>query len=333
MPTLAARAGRRSRDRRAGAARRRDDGRGDAARQHDHEGLPQERRGDRPRRSRGGWYHTGDLARLARRTTTSRSRTAAKDIIISGGENISSLEVEECLYRHPQVMEAAVVARPDAKWGETPCAFVTLKPGAAAVDAADDHRVVPRASRALQGAEDRRVRPAAEDRDRQDPEVRAARARARCGPWTCRSAWRRTRDAVARRGDTPDARAGRACRSAGEARRQSRSRVQATTLRAGIPGIRGRALTARARDDRAASRWPAARSSRTSVLDVDLHRRTVGVAAQRCVLRTDSASARRGEPSARRGIRVAGRGARGAAWRRRNRSRCIAATPSGRRSC
>ena len=56
----------------------------------------------------------------------------SKDIIISGGENISSLEVEECLYRHPQVMEAAVVARPDEKWGETPCAFVTLKPGAGA---------------------------------------------------------------------------------------------------------------------------------------------------------------------------------------------------------
>jgi fatty-acyl-CoA synthase len=54
----------------------------------------------------------------------------SKDIIISGGENISSLEVEECLYRHPAVMEAAVVARPDGKWGETPCAFVTLKPGA-----------------------------------------------------------------------------------------------------------------------------------------------------------------------------------------------------------
>ena len=55
----------------------------------------------------------------------------SKDIIISGGENISSLEVEEMLYRHPAVMEAAVVAKPDAKWGETPCAFVTLKPDAA----------------------------------------------------------------------------------------------------------------------------------------------------------------------------------------------------------
>ena len=59
----------------------------------------------------------------------------AKDIIISGGENISSLEVEEVLYKHPAVMEAAVVARPDEKWGETPQAFVTLKPDAPAVTA------------------------------------------------------------------------------------------------------------------------------------------------------------------------------------------------------
>ena len=57
----------------------------------------------------------------------------AKDIIISGGENISSLEVEEVLYKHPSVMEAAVVARPDERWGETPHAFVTLKPGAPVV--------------------------------------------------------------------------------------------------------------------------------------------------------------------------------------------------------
>ena len=56
----------------------------------------------------------------------------SKDVIISGGENISSLEVEETLYRHPKVMEAAVVAKPDAKWGESPCAFVTLKEGEAA---------------------------------------------------------------------------------------------------------------------------------------------------------------------------------------------------------
>jgi fatty-acyl-CoA synthase len=76
-----------------------------------------------------GWLHTGDLAVLHEdRYVEIKDR--AKDIIISGGENISSLEVEEVLYRHPQVMEAAVVARPDPKWGETPCAFVTLKPEA-----------------------------------------------------------------------------------------------------------------------------------------------------------------------------------------------------------
>jgi len=61
----------------------------------------------------------------------------SKDTIISGGENISSLEVEEVLYRHPQIMEAAVVARPDEKWGETPCAFVTPKPGSGPLAAED----------------------------------------------------------------------------------------------------------------------------------------------------------------------------------------------------
>jgi fatty-acyl-CoA synthase len=59
----------------------------------------------------------------------------SKDIIISGGENISSIEVEEALYRHPAVAFAAVVAQPDPKWGETPCAFVELKPGATATEA------------------------------------------------------------------------------------------------------------------------------------------------------------------------------------------------------
>jgi fatty-acyl-CoA synthase len=76
-----------------------------------------------------GWYHTGDLA-VWHPDGYIEIKDRSKDIIISGGENISSLEVEECLYRHPQVMEAAVVARPDARWGETPCAFVTLKPDA-----------------------------------------------------------------------------------------------------------------------------------------------------------------------------------------------------------
>ena len=77
---------------------------------------------------RDGWYHTGDLG-VWHPDGYVEVKDRSKDIIISGGENISSLEVEECLYRHPCVMEAAVVARPDEKWGETPCAFVLLKPG------------------------------------------------------------------------------------------------------------------------------------------------------------------------------------------------------------
>ena len=84
----------------------------------------------------GGWFHTGDLA-VMHPDGYVEIKDRAKDIIISGGENISSLEVEEVLYKHPSVMEAAVVARPDEKWGETPQAFVTLKPGAAAVSEGD----------------------------------------------------------------------------------------------------------------------------------------------------------------------------------------------------
>jgi fatty-acyl-CoA synthase len=77
---------------------------------------------------RGGWFHTGDLA-VMHPDGYIEIKDRSKDIIISGGENISSLEVEDVLYRHPAVLEAAVVARPDPKWGETPCAFLTLKPG------------------------------------------------------------------------------------------------------------------------------------------------------------------------------------------------------------
>jgi fatty-acyl-CoA synthase len=84
----------------------------------------------------GGWFHTGDLAAMHPDGYV-EIKDRAKDIIISGGENISSLEVEEALYRHPDVMEAAVVARPDEKWGETPQAFVALKPGARSVTEAD----------------------------------------------------------------------------------------------------------------------------------------------------------------------------------------------------
>jgi fatty-acyl-CoA synthase len=77
---------------------------------------------------RGGWMHTGDLA-VEHPNGYVEIKDRAKDIIISGGENISSVEVEIVLYRHPAVQLAAVVARPDEKWGETPCAFVQLKPG------------------------------------------------------------------------------------------------------------------------------------------------------------------------------------------------------------
>ncbi|GBD43302.1 Long-chain-fatty-acid--CoA ligase [bacterium HR40] len=77
----------------------------------------------------GGWFHTGDLA-VMHPDGYVEIKDRAKDIIISGGENISSIEVEAALYRHPDVLEAAVVAKPDEKWGETPCAFVTLREGA-----------------------------------------------------------------------------------------------------------------------------------------------------------------------------------------------------------
>jgi fatty-acyl-CoA synthase len=77
---------------------------------------------------RGGWFHSGDLA-VQHANGDIEIKDRLKDIIISGGENISSLEVEAMLYRHPAVLMAAVVARPDDKWGETPCAFVQLKPG------------------------------------------------------------------------------------------------------------------------------------------------------------------------------------------------------------
>jgi len=80
----------------------------------------------------GGWFHTGDLA-VCHPDGYIEVKDRSKDVIISGGENISSLEVEEALYRHPKVLEAAVVARPDAKWGESPCAFVTLRDGESAV--------------------------------------------------------------------------------------------------------------------------------------------------------------------------------------------------------
>ena len=83
----------------------------------------------------GGWFHTGDLA-VVDPDGYVRITDRSKDVIISGGENISSIEVEDVLYRHPAVEVAAVVAKPDAKWGEVACAFIQLKPGAEATEEA-----------------------------------------------------------------------------------------------------------------------------------------------------------------------------------------------------
>jgi fatty-acyl-CoA synthase len=82
----------------------------------------------------GGWFHSGDLAVMDPDGYV-KIKDRSKDIIISGGENISSIEVEDAIYRHPAVLAAAVVAQPDSKWGETPCAFVELKPDAVVTEA------------------------------------------------------------------------------------------------------------------------------------------------------------------------------------------------------
>jgi fatty-acyl-CoA synthase len=82
----------------------------------------------------GGWFHSGDLG-VMHPDGYIQLKDRSKDIIISGGENISSIEVEDALYKHPAVQAAAVVAKPDEKWGETPCAFIELKPGARATEA------------------------------------------------------------------------------------------------------------------------------------------------------------------------------------------------------
>ena len=123
---------------------------------------------------RGGWFHTGDAA-VVHPDGYVEIRDRIKDVIISGGENISSVEVEGVLLRHPAVQEVAVVGLPDERWGEAPHAFVVLKPGASATEeelrefARERlaHFKVPRAFTLR--------RRAAEDRHRQDSEVRPAR--------------------------------------------------------------------------------------------------------------------------------------------------------------
>ena len=117
-----------SRNHAARARRWRDHGRGDVPRQHRDEGLSQEPQGDgaKPSAAAGS---TRAISGVLHPDGYIQLKDRSKDIIISGGENISSIEVEDVLYKHPAVQAAAVVAKPDEKWGETPCAFVELKPG------------------------------------------------------------------------------------------------------------------------------------------------------------------------------------------------------------
>ena len=122
---------------------------------------------------RGGWFHSEDLA-VQHPDGHVQIADRAKDIIISGGENVSSVEVEGALMAHPAVSLCAVVAKPDDKWGEVPCAFVELKDGADGRRGRAD-RPCPQPARRVQDAEEGGVPGAAQDLDRQDPEVRAAR--------------------------------------------------------------------------------------------------------------------------------------------------------------
>ena len=115
----------------------------------------------------GGWFHSGDLA-VVHGDGYIELRDRAKDIVISGGENISSIEVEKVLAEHPAVLEAAVVAAPDEKWGEVPKAYIGLKPGQSAYGRGTD-RVLPRAPGAFQMPEARGIRSAAAHGDGKDP--------------------------------------------------------------------------------------------------------------------------------------------------------------------
>ncbi len=124
---------------------------------------------------RGGWFHSGDLA-VWHPDGNIELRDRSKDIIISGGENISSIEVEQTICAHPAVLECAVIGIPHERWGERPKAFVTLN-SKSQRKRRRDHRVLPPAARSLQVPRRNRVRPAAENLYRQGPEIRPARAR------------------------------------------------------------------------------------------------------------------------------------------------------------
>ena len=125
----------------------------------------------------GGWFHSGDAA-VIHPDGYVEVRDRYKDVIISGGENISSIEVEGALLRHPAVLEVAVVGMPHEKWGEAPHAFIVLRPEVEVTEA-ELHDFSRGSARALQGSARLSFRErAAEDRDRKDPEVRVARAAA-----------------------------------------------------------------------------------------------------------------------------------------------------------
>ncbi len=125
----------------------------------------------------GGWFHTGDLG-VRHEDGYIEIKDRSKDIIISGGENISTIEVEDALYRHPSVLEAAVVARPDPHWGETPCAFVTPEATAPAPTPPRSSPSAANTSSPFQGAAPHRdLRSLAQDLDGKNPEIRAPRAR------------------------------------------------------------------------------------------------------------------------------------------------------------
>ena len=137
-------------------------------RQHRHEGLPQE-----PERHRGPSPAAGSIPAISAVLHPDgyiEIKDRSKDIIISGGENISLLEVEEVLYRHPAVLEAAVVARPDDEVGRDPLRLRHAE-GGAERHGGRAHRVLPRADGAVQGAAHGGPRDVAEDRDRQGPEI------------------------------------------------------------------------------------------------------------------------------------------------------------------
>ena len=120
----------------------------------------------------GGWFNSGDLG-VMHPDGYIQLKDRSKDIIISGGENISSIEVEEVLYRHPSVAFCAVVAKPDEKWGETPCAFIELKPGATST--AEDIIAWCRSGLARSRFRATLFCRSAENLDRQNPEIQAAR--------------------------------------------------------------------------------------------------------------------------------------------------------------